>query len=153
MEIHRATSDDAAALTQIISMFFDGEGFRTTPEVVAARVPEFLSADGNAAFLAFSGDEVIGVSTVSTSYGLENGRLAEIEDLYVRPAHRGNGVATALLGQAMLWGRAQGFDSLEVVVTPEDGTRRDYLIGWYGRLGFVDTGRLVLHFDGTGGAA
>lgn len=146
MEVRRAWPADAAAVARLISRFFSDEEFFTPPEAIAARAPEFLEHPGNAAFLAFDGNAAVGLSTVTSSFGFESGRLAEIEDLYVVPEHRNHGVATALLGEAMLWCSQQGFDAIQVVVTPEDPLRKERLIRWYGRLGFVDTGRLLLYF-------
>lgn len=146
MEVRRAGPEDAAAVARLISRFFADEEFVTAPETVVARAPDFLERPGNAAFLAIDGDAAVGISTVTSSFGFESGKLAEIEDLYVVPEHRNHGVATALLGEAMLWCSQQGFDAIQVVVTPEDPVRKDRLIAWYGRLGFVDTGRLLLHF-------
>lgn len=152
MEVRKAHPEDVAAVTRLISRFFADEEFFTTPESIAERAPEFLVHPGNAAFLAIDGDVAVGISTVTSSFGFESGRLAEIEDLYVDPEHRNLGVATALLGEAMLWCSQQGFDAIQVVVTPEDPVRKERLIGWYGRLGFVDTGRLLLYFaPGTPG--
>lgn len=149
MEVRMARPEDAESVARLVARFFADEGFATTPAVVAERAPTFLGHAGNVAFLALDGEVAIGISTVSSRFGFESGRLAEIEDLYVVPERRSQGVATTLLGEAMLWCRLQGFDAIEVIVTPEDPLRKERLIGWYGRLGFVDTGRIVLHF-GTG---
>jgi len=151
MEVREATSGDVAALAELIGRFFSEEGFGTSPAEVTVRMPEFLATHGNVAFLALDGDTAVGVSTVTSTYGLEFGRVGEIEDLYVLPAHRGRGVATALLGHAMLWAREQGFDALEVVVTPKDYAKKDRLVRWYARLGFADTGRVVLHYGPDAG--
>ncbi len=147
MELRRAGPEDIASLTTLLTQFFAGEGFTTPPEVIAARVPLFLDEPGNAAFLAMDGDEAVGFSTVTSTFGIEQGHTAEIEDLFVVPAHRGRGIATALLGEAMMWSRQQGFESLEVVVTPGDPQRRQNLISWYARLGFKETTRTLLLFD------
>lgn len=146
MEVRKARPEDADAAADLISRFFAEDDFATPPDVVAARAPDFLLHPGNAVFLAVDGNEAVGISTVTSSFGFESGRLAEIEDLYVLPAHRSHGVATALLGEAMLWCRQQGFDAIQVAVTPEDPERRAWLVGWYGRLGFADTGRFLLSF-------
>jgi hypothetical protein len=50
----------------------------------------------------------------------------------------------------MLWARHEGFEALEVVVTPEDYAKKDRLVAWYARLGFVNTGRIVLHYGPDG---
>lgn len=146
MHIRRGDETDIEIVTELIRRFFAAEGFSTPTGVIAARAPEMLTGRGNAVMLAFDDDLPIGIATVSTRFGFESGRLAEIEDLFVVPEHRGNGVATALLGETMLWCRHQGYEELEVVVTPEEAERQSYLIAWYGRLGFSDTSRRVLHF-------
>lgn len=148
MELRRAGPEDAESLTRLLTLFFAGEGLATPAQVVAVRVPIFLSTPGNAAFLAMDGDEAVGVGTVTTSFGFEFGHSAEIEDLYVVPSHRGRGIATAILGEAMMWSRQEGFETLQVVVTPEDAARHRQLISWYGRLGFVESGRSLLVFNG-----
>ncbi len=149
MELRRAAADDATTLTQLLTLFFAGEGFGTPPEVVAARVPAFLDTPGNAAFLAIDADEAVGLSTVTSAFGVERGHTAEIEDLFVLPSHRGRGIATALLGEAMMWSRNEGFEALQVVVTATDPTRHANLVSWYSRLGFATTGRSVLLFDSS----
>ncbi len=136
-------------VTDLIRRFFAGEGFTTPPDTIARRTPEVLSNDRNAVFLAFDEDTPIGIATVTTRFGFESGRLAEIEDLFVIPERRGHGVATSLLGESMLWCRQEGYEELEVVVTPEEAERQSYLVAWYGRLGFSDTGRRVLHSGPT----
>jgi aminoglycoside 6'-N-acetyltransferase I len=150
MEVRRAGPDDTDEVIRLITMFFAGEGFTTSPDEVAERAPRMLSGDDGAVFLAHDGDRAIGIATVATTFGFESGRLAEVEDLYVEPGHRHGGVATALLGEAMLWSRSQGYETLRVIVTPEDPSRREELIRWYARLGYRDTTRLVLLFGETG---
>ncbi len=147
MELRRAGPQDTEQLTRLLTHFFAGEGFTTPPETVASRVSEFLTNPGNAAFLAVDGDEAVGVSTVTSAFGIERGHTAEIEDLFVVPSHRGQGIATALLGEAMMWSNQEGFEALQVVVTPNDEVRRENLISWYSRLGFAETGRHVLLFE------
>lgn len=149
MELRRARQEDAAHLTKLLTLFFAGEGFTTSPEVIAARVPVFLEHPGNAAFLAIDGEEAVGFSTVTGSFSVELGHAAEIEDLYVLPSHRGRGIATTLLGEAMMWSSQEGFETLQVVVTPENPARKESLVSWYARLGFKETGRNVLLFDGA----
>ncbi len=147
MEVRRAEPADLEDVIALITLFFAAEGFTTPPDAIRRRAPQFLEGTTSAAFLAFDGDDAIGIGTVTTSFGFEGGSLAEVEDLYVRPEHRRRGVATTLLGEAMMWSRQQGYESLRVVVTPEDESRKERLIAWYARLGYTDTGRLVLHFD------
>ena len=60
----------------------------------------------------------------------------------VIPAYNAEQTITGVIKELL----AQGFDAIQVVVTPEDPLRKERLIRWYGRLGFVDTGRLLLDF-------
>ena len=71
------------------------------------------------------------------------GRYAELEDLYVVPAHRSSGVASDLVEAAVAWCRSRDCSIVEVVVTP-DGEQRHHLTGWYLRRGFSDGGRRIL---------
>jgi GNAT superfamily N-acetyltransferase len=74
---------------------------------------------------------VVAVATVTTAFGFEVGRYAEMEDLYVLPEHRRQGWATQLVDAAIDWWRRRGCAELEVVVTRE-GQRAHRLVEWYG---------------------
>ena len=143
VEIRPASPSDGAAFGGLISRFFAEEGFAAPPAVVAERIGRFLEQPGNAAFLAFDGDLAVGVATVTTSYGLEVGWCAEIEDLYVLPDRRRAGLGGLLLGAALAWCRERGCSKAEIIVTP-DGDTRHGLSGWYAARGFSDGGRRLL---------
>jgi len=78
---------------------------------------------------------------------VEWGRVAEIGDLYVEPAHRGRGWARCLVGAAIDWSRRRGCGSLYVTVTPE-GEARHRLSQFYKGLDFEPTGRTTMMFVG-----
>ena len=141
--IRHASAADAAPVAELISRFFQEEGFDVPPEAVRQRADVFLSEAANAVFLAEQEGVAVGVATVTTVFGFETGRYAEVEDLYVLPAHRGRGVAAALLDAALAWCRSRGCSDVEVVVTPE-AEQRHGLLDWYHRRGWVNTGRLIL---------
>jgi aminoglycoside 6'-N-acetyltransferase I len=85
----------------------------------------------------------IGVATVTTTFGFEVGRYAELEDLYVLPEHRRSGVAAELIDSVAAWCRSCDCRVLEVVMTPEGESRYD-LTRWYRDRGFRDAGRRIL---------
>ena len=70
------------------------------------------------------------------------GLYAELEDLFVEPAWRRGGVATALVEAAADWARAKGCSDIEIVVTPHAQAKAG-LAAWYEARGFVDTGRVI----------
>jgi aminoglycoside 6'-N-acetyltransferase I len=142
VQTRRTTPSDAEALASLLARFFAEEGFAASPEEIRERAGTFLAEAANAAFLAWEGGWAVGAATVTTCFGFETGRQAEIEDLYVLPESRHRGVARALIAAALAWCRERGCADVEVVVTP-DGESRHGLGAWYRSLGFADTGRRI----------
>jgi len=147
MEISRARPEDADALAALLARFFAEKGFAASPDEIRRRADVFLVEQANAAFLAVEGGLPVGTATVTTVFGFETGRQAEIEDLYVLPGWRSRGVGKALVEAARGWCREHGCTDVEVVVTPE-GEARHGLGTWYRSLGFAETGRRILHLRG-----
>lgn len=81
--------------------------------------------------------------SVTSSVGIEYGRSAELEDLYVTPDERGTGVGSKLIGEVIGWCSERGVSSILVTVTPE-GEIKHQLIEYYSRRGFTNTRRLIL---------
>ena len=142
MDIRRAEAEDAPALATLLARFFAEEGFAASAAEIAERAAVFLAEEANAAFLAEEEGVVVGAATVTTGFGFETGRRAEIEDLYVVPGRRRRGVARGLISASLEWCRRRGCADVEVVVTPE-GDARHGLGAWYASLGFADTGRRI----------
>lgn len=118
------------------------------PAQMRTRLGKMLKDDESAVFLAWFGDEAVGVATVTTSNGIELGLSAELEDLYVLPEARGSGVGGALIASVKDWCRTQGCTLISVVVTPK-GQAAHNLIEYYNRRGFEETGRTLMfaHLD------
>jgi len=112
------------------------------------RLAGMLKDDDSAVFLAWLGNEAVGVATVTTSSGIELGLSAELEDLYVLPKARNSGVGSALIASVEDWCRMRGCTLISVVVTPE-GQAAHNLIEYYHRRGFEETGRTLMfaHLD------
>jgi aminoglycoside 6'-N-acetyltransferase I len=88
-------------------------------------------------------DRCVGFAMTTTSFGLENGLIAELEDLYIAPAHRGSSLGELLVEDGKAWAHDRGCRQLEIVLAPN---RRDIsrLDSWYRRLGFRDEHRRLL---------
>jgi GNAT superfamily N-acetyltransferase len=127
----------------LLERFFREEGFSTPAQEMRTSLRAMTTAPSSAVFLARRGHEAVGVATVTTSLGLEYGRSAELEDLYVLPEERGRGVASALIEAVCAWCRERGVSTVLVTVTPEGDTEHK-LLDYYERRGFANTGRVIL---------
>lgn len=141
--IHQVEIDSREAAFQLLSRFFQEEGFATAPHQLQTNLNTMIINPNSAVFLARRDAEAIGVATVTSTVGLEYGRSAELEDLYVLPDERGRGVAGALIEEVCAWCKAQGVSTVLVTVTPE-GESRHQLIRYYQEHGFTNTMRLIM---------
>jgi GNAT superfamily N-acetyltransferase len=140
--IVEAGSDQLGIAQSLLERFFREEGFGTPPEVLRSNLDAFAADPTCGVLLAWTDGVAVGAATVSTTRSTEDGQIAEIQDLYVLPEHRGSGVARLLVEEATAWALEQGCRSVEVVVTPEaEAAHR--LSAFYARLGFDATGRTI----------
>jgi GNAT superfamily N-acetyltransferase len=95
-----------------------------------------------AAFVAEAQGVIVGAAALSTAYGLEVGLYAELEDLYVLPAWRGRGVASALVEACLAWAARRGCHDVEIVLTQHAQAKKG-LAAWYARRGFENSGRVI----------
>jgi ribosomal protein S18 acetylase RimI-like enzyme len=102
------------------------------PEVLEreCRLVGDVYGEPNALFLARTKDEVAGCVGVK----LHSPDRAEITRLYVRPPHRGGGIAGRLLGRAEDHANSAGARELILDVLPS----RAHVVAWFRRLGFVE---------------
>ncbi len=141
--VRQAHAADFDAALPLLLRFFAEEGFATPPEQIAAELSLLLQGPESAVFLAWRGEQAVGVATVTTSRGLEFGLSAEMEDLYVLAEMRGQGVGGALIRAAVAWCQDRGCTAIEVVVTPEGQAAHD-LVAYYQGRGFEASGRVIL---------
>lgn len=139
LQIASAQFDSALSLLQ---RFFIEEGFDAPPEQIRANLTEFFAHNDYSVFLAYLNDQPVGIATVSTSISVELGRMAEIDDLYVLPEARGQGVAKALITKVIEWCQSQGRAYIQVAITPA-GEAAHGLQKFYKQLGFIDTQRAL----------
>jgi aminoglycoside 6'-N-acetyltransferase I len=144
LQVDAATSRDVDVVTALATRFFIEEGFPLPSDGLQRRVPRYLRIDGHAIFLARrGGGDPIAFATVATGFGLEYGWSAELEDLYVIPAERRQGIARALVDRVAAWATNRGCSVLLVTVTPE-GEQLHTLTAFYVRVGFEGSGRMLL---------
>jgi len=137
---------DAASIEvafNLLLQFFNEEGFDTPAVELRASLETMITASSSAVFLACQDSEPVGVATVMTSVGLEYGKSAEIEDLYVLPHARKQGVAGRLIEEICAWCQVNGVTTVLVTVTAE-GDARYNLLEYYQQRGFTDNKRVIL---------
>jgi aminoglycoside 6'-N-acetyltransferase I len=135
---------DADELLALTLAFYRESGFRTSAEQLADHWQVLLrSPAAHTTVAATAAGSVVAFAVTTTSYGLENGLIAELEDLFVLPAYRRQRLGTALVEVSHAWAESVGAAHLEVVVAPQ-GHDVSRLLRWYAHLGFVDEGRRLL---------
>jgi aminoglycoside 6'-N-acetyltransferase I len=95
------------------------------------------------AFLAEEDGEAVGMIDARVrnyAEGAPHLRAAYVEDLWVAPDHRGQGVAGRLLETVEAWARGQGLDWLGSDTGPDNADS----IRWHQRHGFAEVERLVV---------
>lgn len=96
--------------------------------------------------LAYEGSEPVGFLALYQSYALyTEGAYGTISEFYVRPAHRSNGIGTALLSEAKRVGQAKGWRRLEVTTPPLPQFERTLV--FYQREGFSISGGRKLKLE------
>jgi ribosomal protein S18 acetylase RimI-like enzyme len=86
------------------------------------------------AFLARLGGESVGM--VGAAPAPADPTRGDLIAMWVAPAARGTGVADALVGAAVAWGRDQGWTFIDLEVAPGN----DPAVRLYARNGFLPTG-------------
>ena len=147
IEIKQASLEDVSKVLPLLTEFCYHEGFDAVIERLPTALDVMLKDSGSAIFIATHGLAIIGVATVTTtSAGLEFSRYAELEDLYVLPQARHQGVGQALIERVKQWCFQKQCSVLSVVVTAEDQENHN-LISYYQKQGFQNSDRLTLFYD------
>ena len=142
-----ATADDAVVLANLLHDF-NVEFDTPSPgvEFLVTRLRQLLPGDGTFAVLA--GDPVLGFGlvTLRTNVWFE-GRVALLDELYVRPDRRDQGIGSVLIDRLEAECRARDVDYVEINVDESDvDTQR-----FYDRHGYAgvdpDTGERAYYFS------
>jgi aminoglycoside 6'-N-acetyltransferase I len=153
MSLRTAAGGDFEAILELAVDFYAEDGFTTPRPALARHLRHLLGSDaahvavaeagGAEAGGAEAGGAIAGFAISTSSYGLENGLIAELEDLYVAPAARRRGLAGRLIEDSVRWATGIGAAHLENVVAP-NGLDVSHLLRYYRARGFADDGRRLL---------
>ena len=140
--VRAAQPDDVPALVALMRDFYAESGY-PLPDAAAARTFATLVGDPSLGLvlLVEADGAPAGYLALTVGFSMEYGGLRGfVDDLFVRPAARGRGLAAAALDEARRACEARGVRALCVEVGPDaEGARRVY-----GRAGFEDTRRTLL---------
>ena len=136
-----ATLEDAPLVTRLLRAFFSHEGrvIKHLDQNVDA-----ILVDPGRGFFTLAGDRGVATTTIRISAG--GGCSAEIEEIWVQPSARGQGVGAMLLHDAVAECRRRGIDAIELRVTPDD--EEVGIPTFYTKQGFRHGGRLIYEYAG-----
>ncbi len=143
MSIRTAREADLPALLALAVAFYEEDGF-TTPEAdLRANLTTLVTSPAARVAVSEEHGRIIAFAITTTSFGLESGLIAELEDLYVVPEARRRGEANRLIEDSRSWAVELGCSLLEIVIAP-NGNDVSHLFDFYGKRGFQDEGRRLL---------
>jgi len=122
MDVTRANTEDIPQLCELLDLLFTQEvEFRPDPALQVAGLQQIIDFPERGKILVLrEGIAVLGMVnllfTVSTALG---GRVAILEDMVIRPMHRGNGAGSMLLQAAVSFARSAGCRRITLLT---DGT-------------------------------
>lgn len=135
IRIEQATNEHIPQMADLLAVLFSEEAeFRPDREKQIRALRMIVSAPerGNI-FVATEEDEVVGMMsllfTISTAQGAP---ACWLEDMVIRPEHRGKGIGTKLLSHAVAYAKSNGFTRITLLT---DRTS-DKSIHFYERHGF-----------------
>lgn len=145
VSLRRLRAADAAAWRdlRLEALSLHPEAYGASHDDWAGRpLPDFAAQlEAGCIFGAVSGDDLIGSTAL-----VADGQAGEIASVYVRPDHRGRGVARRLLKRAVKEARARGMQGLTLSVSRQNPPA----MAFYRRAGFAELERpsRVLARDG-----
>lgn len=140
-----ATAQDISTLVGLMSEFHAESGYSLDRQAAAQAFERLLNnPQVGGVWLATVNNEAAGYVVLTQRYSMDDGAFtAHIEDLFVKPAHRRAGVASALLSALMEDCRRRECKSVQVEVG-HDNTPAVALYQRFGLAPFTD-GRILLH--------
>jgi aminoglycoside 6'-N-acetyltransferase I len=146
-EVRQAHPGELPTLLDLATAFYTEDGFTTPVWQLRENLLVLLDSDSARVAVACGrDDEIVGFAITTLSFGLEYGRIAELEDLFVVPGQRRRGIGGVLIDDSAGWAKSRGCHALELVVAPT-GSNVPQLFGYYARQGFTDEGRRLLSRD------
>jgi ribosomal protein S18 acetylase RimI-like enzyme len=142
-DIRECRNPDLAAVLDLAVAFYAEDGFVTPRDRLERHLAQLAAGDTARVAVVDDDGTLLGFGITTTTFGLENGLIAELEDLFVAPWARRRGLAGRLIEDSARWSRRVGASQLEVVVAP-NGTDVTPLLRYYRSRGFTDEGRRLL---------
>lgn len=149
MSIHYriAAIADLAILLELVQEFHKNEKLPFDKNIDSDVLRHFLADESlGKAYLVQQEDEVIGYIILTLGYSLEyRGRDAFIDELYIRPTHRGKGIGTQTLAFAEDVCQNLGVQALHLEVDVENLDAQRF----YHRVGYQRYNRFLMtkHYD------
>lgn len=140
--VRTAIKGDVPVLVTLMTHFYAESDF-PLPADAAGRTFEALIADPRLGrvFLMEAGGRSAGFAVLTVGFSMEYGGLRGfVDDFFVHPDFRGQGVGAAALRELQRVGKVMGVRALLVEVGPENAPA----LGVYRRHGFSDSGHLLL---------
>jgi GNAT superfamily N-acetyltransferase len=96
-------------------------------QAIRAGLVQYADHPDAAAFVAQIGERIVGYVTGSTEgHPIWRGRTGEIEELYVEPNARRQGVGSALVDHAVAWLRGRGAGTIRIQVCNESDVAKAF---------------------------
>jgi aminoglycoside 6'-N-acetyltransferase I len=143
VSVRQARPADVGAILELAVAFYAEDGFATPRDRLHTHLRHLVGSQAARVAVAAVDGVITGFGITTSSYGLECGLSAELEDLYVAPAARRRGLAQALIDDSARWARGIGATDLEIVIAP-NGMDVAHLFTYYLARGFHDEGRRIL---------
>lgn len=134
-----ADEADTHVVSALLADLFEEVGHTLTASEIADIFLQIDSDDLHSTLLALDeSEEAVGVLTIVESIALyAGGRIGVINELYVIPAYRSEGVGKLLLDAAKELAEQRGWERLEVTTPGEDYAKT---LRFYEREGFMPIG-------------
>lgn len=140
--IERAGARDIPALVELMQRFYAESSHSLDPDWAARSFQRLLGDDGvGGAWVARKDAEAVGYVVLTLRHSMEfGGRVAYIDDLFVLPDSRRQGIASALLRALFAACRALSVAAIHVEV----GTENVAALALYQAFGLGSDGHVVL---------
>jgi GNAT superfamily N-acetyltransferase len=143
VDVRAAQPTDLARVLNLATEFYLEDGFTTPVSELRENLAVLLRTETARVAVAGRQDAIVGFAITTLSFGLEQGAIAELEDLFVEPPHRRIGAGRALIDDSAAWAKSRGCRTLELVIAP-NGIDVAHLFRYYAHHNFTDDGRRLL---------
>lgn len=142
MSVRPATLDDSTALLELMRAYYAEDAYPFVPDEARATLERLLQdATLGRVFVLLDGGQLAGYAVLTLGYSLEyRGRDAFVDELYVRPASRGRGLAKAALLALEEACQAEDVRNLHLEVERDKQEAQ----ALYRRVGFRDSERRLM---------